>query len=339
MAYHEILVKKLVVEPHNNADRLEIVKIDGYTCVTQKGLYKTGDLAAYIPEQSLVPENLLEFLGIHHARIRPAKLRGVFSMGMLFPLNGPGLEEGNWKEGDDVGHTLGITKWEPPVPKTFSGKAIQMKGVEGINGIVQYSIDNWQKHPDVFEDGDNVMFTEKIHGTLCRISYINSKYYISSKGLGNSGFAFEDNVENVYLKAFNQYKDNFDKLTQILGDNFTVFAEIFGKEIQDMEYGGGFQFQIFDIHDGNNFIDAVKTVEIAKQINILHVPVLYKGGFSDELVTTYTKGNSVIKGASHMREGIVIKPLVEKSQRGIGRVILKSKSQAYLMRNKGTEYE
>jgi len=39
-----------------------------------------------------------------------------------------------------------------------------------------------------------------------------------------------------------------------------------------------------------------------------------------------------------MREGVVVKPLFERYDDEIGRVALKSVSEEYLLRNKGTEF-
>jgi len=43
-------------------------------------------------------------------------------------------------------------------------------------------------------------------------------------------------------------------------------------------------------------------------------------------------------GANHIREGIVMVPAVERIDRSIGRVCLKSVSAEYLVRKNGTEY-
>jgi len=72
-------------------------------------------------------------------RVRPAKLRGVLSQGIIVPA------EDSWKEGDvfffcvifsfkiiyliqylqDVKEILGIKKWEPPaIPEQFRGKML-----------------------------------------------------------------------------------------------------------------------------------------------------------------------------------------------------------------------
>ena len=59
MASFAVLVRRIKVFPHPNADLLELAQVDDYHCVVKKGDFKTGDLIAYIPEASLVPEALL----------------------------------------------------------------------------------------------------------------------------------------------------------------------------------------------------------------------------------------------------------------------------------------
>jgi len=43
------VVKINEVIPHPGADRLDLCTIAGWQCVSQRGNYKSGDLAIYIP--------------------------------------------------------------------------------------------------------------------------------------------------------------------------------------------------------------------------------------------------------------------------------------------------
>lgn len=100
MATFEVKVKKIrAIEPHDNADALEIAVIDGYMSIVKKGQYKPGDLVAYIPEASVLPVDLLKQLGFWNEekgrgtlsgtkgdRVKAAKLRGILSTGILIPL-------------------------------------------------------------------------------------------------------------------------------------------------------------------------------------------------------------------------------------------------------------
>ena len=64
MASFAVTVESVAVREHPNADRLELADVLGYTCVVPKGVLRTDDLAAYIPEQSIVPAAILEEMGL-----------------------------------------------------------------------------------------------------------------------------------------------------------------------------------------------------------------------------------------------------------------------------------
>ncbi|OZC02031.1 hypothetical protein [Rubricoccus marinus] len=55
----ECPIARLTIEPHENADALELAAVGGYRAVVVKGRYQTGDLVVYIPEGSLVSRAVL----------------------------------------------------------------------------------------------------------------------------------------------------------------------------------------------------------------------------------------------------------------------------------------
>lgn len=67
------------------------------------------------------------------------------------------------------------------------------------------------------------------------------------------------------------------------------------------------------------------------------VPALYQGPFSVVVMQEHTDGKTTMTGG-HIREGIVMMPVVERIDPLIGRVCLKSISADYLLRKGGTEY-
>jgi hypothetical protein len=142
-AHHQVNVIKIEqILPHSNADKLEIVPIEGYQAVVGKGQFKVGDLAYYIPPDSIVPDREeYAFLWgnatydggtpVRKRRITAKKLRGEWSEGVLMPLDnnlGAGLIEapntlvksfvhdevqGQIVEvGDNVAEFLGITHYD-----------------------------------------------------------------------------------------------------------------------------------------------------------------------------------------------------------------------------------
>jgi len=99
------------VDPHPNADRLDIATIKGWEIIVGKGLYKIGDTVVYIPIDSVLPQVLSDEYDItkylHKQRVKPAKLRGTVSYGVILP------NKDNDPIGTDMSEKLGITKWNP----------------------------------------------------------------------------------------------------------------------------------------------------------------------------------------------------------------------------------
>lgn len=60
------------------------------------------------------------------------------------------------------------------------------------------------------------------------------------------------------------------------------------------------------------------------------VPVLHIGPFDPAMVKTLAEGKSMVPGAANIREGVVVEPLIERHERGLGRVQLKIVSNTFL---------
>lgn len=197
MSEVKVLIEKIFIKPHPNADKLELGNIghpEGWQVVVQKDQFKTGDLVAYIPENSVVPEWLLKkynfwnesqnkgiLAGPKGDRIKAIKLRGEFSLGIVIPTvkNGMGdfvfLETdynnclGHYVlEGTDVTEYLEITKYEPVIPVHLSGEVFY--GSDAIS--IKYDIENIKNYPELIKEGDPVQISEKIHGTHIQIIYV-----------------------------------------------------------------------------------------------------------------------------------------------------------------------
>ena len=105
----EALVWEVTVEDHPNADRLDVVKCGEYTAISGKDDYKTGYLAVFIPSGAIVSDEILEEIGLtgklagkQKNRVKPSKLRGILSEGILYPITGKSLREEWVNEGDNV---------------------------------------------------------------------------------------------------------------------------------------------------------------------------------------------------------------------------------------------
>lgn len=351
----------LEINPHPNADLLEVAKIGGWDVIIKKETFKVGDLILFIPPDSILPKNLHEYLGITNycaelpkssqdaiegkRRVKAARLRGVASYGTIMK------EEDvyhfvtyyfTFKEGCDFAEALGITKYEPPIRAT-AGDAERDSPM-----FHKYTeIENWRNYPDLFKDGDQVVISQKIHGSNLRIGYcldtVDGQWKImagSHKVRRKAGLYWEPLT--MYPQLESMIMDIYDRHNN---QPVVVFGELYGSGIQDIQYGlenGQKDFRVFDISVGGTYLDWPFMNNWCKQYEIPTVPILYVGPYSKETVLENTDGeafafseNAKFKG----REGCVIKSYVEKTDPYLERFILKSISSDYLSRKGGIDLE
>lgn len=361
MSTFEVTIEKIKVFPHPNADLLELAQVGLYRIVVGKDNWKTGDEILYIPEYSVLPENLIEALGLEGKlagsrknRVKPLKLRGELSQGLVAPLTF--LPEGAIAElgkSANFAELLGITKWEPEVPTSMGGD------VEGNYGLVNWiDIENLKKFPEMFEDGEEVTIDEKIHGTASLFTFVNPlsdspEILVSSKGLGAKKLTLKESAHNVYWTVLRNYRladlaAHVAKSVESTSDTTTVtkvavFGETFGSKVQDLHYGflnGNLGFAVFDIfveyrdslgaHEV--WLNPEEVLALSSEVGIPLVPRLYTGPFSLEKVAELATGKELVSGKElHIREGVVVRP-VKRTEEDASSKIGKFVSDAYLTR-------
>ncbi len=384
MSTHQVLVKEIRgIEPHPNADAIEFALVDGYRSIVSKGQYHAGDLVVYLPESSILPDWMLinmnlwdeeskkgKLSGKNGNRVKAIRLRGEISQGICYPVV-------DWKIavsqnvdptgylqitpetvslGENLAEKLGIEKWEPEIPVHMSGEVANA----GRRFTIHFDVENWKSFPDVLVDGEEVIFTEKIHGTLTGVSILPLKdarvdgfgkhgnILLFSKGNGANGIVFknnEKNKDNLYVKSTRKLIERIDAL-DFRNEDYPIIliGETFGPKVQDLTYGKEIGLRLFAMAEGyrddnQHFVDYDVLVETAKKLEAELVPLLYRGPFSVDVMRQYTSGKTTL-GADHIREGIVMIPAVERIdyRMSTGRVALKSVSDAYIGRKGGTEY-
>lgn len=372
MATFECPVVRVNITDHPNADRLEIAKIEGkaYQSIVPKDKFETGDLAAYIPEDSIVPEDVQERLGVKgylagpdKNRVRTVRLRDVYSQGLLMKMEKIEEDYGyidmdgshyHVGLGDDCSDYLDIEKYEPPIPTQMDGEVFNARG-----RTISYDIENYKNHPDVIQEGERVVMTEKLHGTWGCVGVIPredatdhaGRMIITSKGLSSKGLAFKlnkQNKDNLYVRAA---RDNglIERLSDEVDGHLYILGEVFGNSVQDLQYGheqGEISFRVFDVYIGKpqtgRYANDWMIDTICERFGLDRVPVLYRGPFSEDVMKEHTYGKDTISG-THVREGVVVRPCRERESAEIpscrGRVQLKSVSEDYLTRKHGTEYQ
>lgn len=338
---HDVNVVRLEnIQKHPNADTLSIVEVDGRPCIVKDGLWKDGDLAIYIPIDSIVSVDDSRFAWLKKkpeqtgkTRIKASRLRGILSMGILIPAE-PGMIEGQ-----EVKDVLQIEVYEPQI--SYPGCRILNGQMESDPGFLPtYDIESIRKWgPKVLEEGEEVILLEKIHGANSRYAYHRDRLWCASRttfkkeGTGSMWWTVAENYNMA------------QRLAEIC-PGVALYGEVYG-QVQDLKYGLGkadlIIFDALDIHtrrwyDYDELISLVdKLNEDTTQPQFKTVPVLYRGPWSKDLYS-YAEGDSVIgleNGEKHVREGFVLKVPKERYDYKLGRVLLKLHGVGYMTRKGG----
>ncbi|MFD3326760.1 RNA ligase (ATP) [Streptomyces sp. NPDC058701] len=358
MSTLRVTAEELTVHEHPNADALELAQVGLYRAVVAKGAYKSGEFALYIPEQAVLPAALIEELGLTGRlaggsadRVKAVRLRGELSQGLVCrprALADVDLARAA-EEGTDFAELLGITKWSPPVPTTMSGD------VESAPDLMPWvDIENLQRYPDIFEAGEPVVLTEKLHGTASLFTYVvdGARSLVSSKGFGSRSLALKEDERNLYWRAVRGHgvPAVAAALAARLGaTRIGIFGEVYGAGVQDLAYGTNVRtaeappgYAVFDVCaeiDGQ--VRWLDPAEVLDDGELPLVPRLYEGPYALATVLELASGRETVSGRElHLREGVVIRPATERHSPVVGgRAIAKAVSPAYLTRKGGTEYE
>jgi RNA ligase (TIGR02306 family) len=312
------------VLPHANADRLEIVPVNGWQAVVKKGQFAPGDHAIYIEPDYTIPTAREEFSflakdGRDRHRLKAVRFRGALSFGLLIPVPS---ELADRAVGDNVMADLGIERYEPPVklagsdelpadlhPKIYSPK---------------FDVESFKRYPAIFELGEPVIITEKIHGANARYLFADGVFYMGSRSQW-----LKPDVNHPWKRAA-------DSNPQILSwcerhPSVVLYGEIYGA-VQSLKYGcapGEIRFAAFAVLAAGHWLDTGELLAERPQ-DLPTVPVVYRGPF-DPAIFELAERDSTVPGvgAGHMREGIVIVPARERRHDELGRVALKHISNRY----------
>ena len=353
MAKFEVSVHTVKISPHPGANRLDIAQIDGYSTCVAKDSLRDGDLAAYIPDGALVPNRILETIGLVGKlagadlnRVKPMMLRGILSQGLAVPAQDGDLFGTRVEEGQDVTELLGIVKYEPEPPAELLGLTLPAHGE-----CLDFDVEDARKYPNAIQEGEPVVITEKLHGVMaCLGVNANNVPIVTSKGLGHTGLKFDvqapENESNIYVRAWRKHDETIRRLHAEhgqWGEGTYVLGEIVGMGLQDLGYAiKELTFHAFDIYVGNRrkgrWFNPDEGERICRECDIARVPEITRIPFSMTALAELAQGKTTMAGALHRREGVVARLATERFDAVIGRVILKMKSPKYLTRSGGTEY-
>jgi len=324
LSTHKAEVVSVKLENHPNADSLSIVRFDGFNVCVRTEDWIGIEKAVHIQPESLVDTTRPEFAFLADGkkdkmRVKPKRLRGIFSYGFLIPA------PEDAKIGEDYSERLGIEHYEPPIKLTT-----QTDNVSAPPGIfTKYDIDNLRKYNRVFKEGELVFISEKINGMNMRVVYSSEKeqIYVGSRNLWK-----KEDERCAWWQAYKKYP----QIKQFCKDhpNLVLYGEAYGN-VGNMKYGkDNIDFAAFDIRRQDmSWINAEEFYSICIRYYIPYAPIIaFNIPFSFEEIEEFADGPSLIEGANHYREGVVIRPQKERHDDTINRVILKMVGETYLLK-------
>lgn len=330
MSTHSVSVIEIdQVLPHQNAERLEIVPVNGWQAVVKKGQFARGDRAIYIEPDYTVPTARPEFSflskgGSDRHRLKAVRLRGVLSYGLLIPVpdDMAGIEVGA-----DVMQALDIERYEPSVKQVG---AARLPGADELPAdqrpavfSCKFDIENLQRYMRVLQPGEPVIATEKIHGANARYVYHAGTFYIGSRTRW-----LKPDVSSIWKRAADA-----DPRIQAWCEahpDVVLYGEVYGA-VQSLRYGakpGEVSFAAFAALDAGEWVNTARLLEDEA---LPTAPVVYRGPYDLSAIAALAEQDSTVPGAEpgHMREGVVIVPENERRDRSLGRVALKLISDRY----------
>lgn len=331
------------VRPHSNADALELATVGGWQMCVKKGVYQSGDPVVYFEQGTTLPRAVADRLAVTQYLsektdingdkvlvIHRVRLRGEPSFGLVIQPE-PGMEVGQ-----DVADFYGAAKFFPPV-RTQAGDS-----APADPRFPAYTeVENMRSYPDVIADGEEVVVTEKLHGTNCRVGFVtNVVDGVRQRVLmaGSRGLRRQEPPDLEAMRGNTYwYPMTLEGVISLLQELFALghnqavlYGEVFGSGIQSYTYGQtSIAFRAFDLMLDGRYLDYDEFLAWCQKHDIATVPLVYRGPFALSTIKELSEGNSLI-GGKHGREGVVVKPAHERQDVKIGRVILKYIGDAYL---------
>ena len=321
------------ITPIEGADVIVLAYVNGWSSVVKKDQFQIGETVVFLEIDSWVPHGIApflsngkeprEYLGVKGERLRSVKLRGQLSQGLILPIDVLPLTD--YVEGEDVSESLGIIKYEPPVPAQLAGQ---------VNGnfpslVSKTDEERVQNIRDLEKYLDEVFVeTEKLHGTS--VSFVlneNSEMEVCSRNL-----SLKEDENNLYWKLAKK-NDALTMLNSVKNyyeaDGMSVVTvAIQGEGVgQGVQKGWEYGIQVPEFFMFTIQVNGVKIVEEDYQMfkqtfhQVKSVPEIRKAtlreivGDTGEIGTTllkYVEGKSAIDGKT-IREGSVFRCLTDSS--------------------------
>lgn len=332
-----VLIEKVVKHP--NADLLDICTVvNDYPVITKRNEFSVGEKAAYIPIDAILPSNEMfhflcpkkyekkevngEIINYQNGdkykvgeipekyRIIKAKMiRDIYSQGLLVKI------EQSMNVGDSIVDLFQIKKYEAPDEEdNINCPKIKGKNAESPPkgwSIPYYDIESVRKYLSLFKDTDNIIISEKLHGSNFSACHDGERLYVKSRN-----FYKKKDPQDSWWKAALELnlEEKLSKFPMLV-----FFGELIGynKKFPYNTAGSGVTIPkviFFDIFDTstNRYYNYGTFKQTCQELGLETVPIIYEGLLPDkDTLYGFAEGVSLLNN-NHVREGVVIKPIIER---------------------------
>ncbi|MBC8103301.1 MAG: RNA ligase (ATP) [Cytophagales bacterium] len=338
----------LEVLPIENADAIELVRINGWQCVTKKDEFRVGEMGVYLEIDSIPPDTeIFRFLWTPRPksaeesgavpqtdspvrpekfRIRTMRLRGALSQGLFLPLAAFSDLAGALA-GDDVTAALGVEKYEPPVPTGMGDWRAPFPAFVPKTDEMRV-----QSLPELLEElrGRPYAITLKYDGT-------SATYCLDLKDNTFHACGRNQSIldgENRYWQMARKYNIEAALRSQ---PQYAIQGEIVGPGIQKNRLGlKETSLFVFNVYDSvaARYLNHDEARAFLAQANLPAVETLETGeAFAYDQETLLKLAEGKYPNTTSEREGIVIRPRAETFSTALGgRLSFKAISNRFLLK-------
>ena len=255
-----------------------------------------------------------------YRRIKAKRIRGTYSQGMLVNLM-PWIVKMNLDDpppapGDSIVDMMGLKKWEEEEEENLPG----LKNTRGTNAekapqgwaIPHYDIDGIRKYVECLKEDEEIVLTEKIHGSNAGFSHDGTRLWVKSRNYYKR-MDEDDMWWDIALRF-----DLESKLAQHPG--LVFFGEVYG-QVKGFRYDTVIaegrlmtRVRFFDVFDTKRmrYLDYDDRVKVISELGLDSVPELYRGPWlGKEQMYPFAEGLTTL-GGKHIREGWVLNTAKER---------------------------
>lgn len=331
------------VLPIEGADRIELIKVEGWQCVANKGQFKKGELCVYFEIDSflpVVPE--FEFLRASSYkktdvmgegfRLKSMKFRGQISQGLALPLRiFPEIEF--MPLYSDVTEILGVKKWEIEERATTGGTIIGNLPPD-VPHTDEIRIQNFTEFADAFK-GLEYYISTKMDGSSHSLCVDENGFHVCGHN-----YEYKNDGSSSFYEFVNKrsYENSMIHFAEAYGlDTFTIQGEFCAPGIQKNPLRLVTpEWYVFTIRENGKRVGLRRMQEICEA---LHMPTVPIEEIDTDLPSKYPTIEAMLERADGnystggRKEGIVVRTTEPVYNETIGGPLsMKVVSNKYLLK-------